>query len=60
MLRARKARREEPLDPHVPDPIVCPIGGGDPEHEALDRLERLDETGALRVGRRSEPGGSLG
>lgn len=35
MLRARKARREEPLGPHVPDPIVSPIGGGDPEHEAL-------------------------
>jgi RNA polymerase sigma factor (sigma-70 family) len=35
MLRARKARREEPLGPHVPDPIVSPIEGGDPEHEAL-------------------------
>jgi len=35
MLRARKARREEPLGPHVPDPIVSSIGGGDPEHEAL-------------------------
>jgi len=35
MLRARTARREEPLGPHVPDPIVSPIEGGDPEHEAL-------------------------
>ena len=35
MLRARKARREEPLGPHVPDPIVSPVDGGDPEHEAL-------------------------
>lgn len=35
MLRARRARREEPLGPHVPDPIVSPIEGGDPEHEAL-------------------------
>lgn len=35
MLRARQARREEPLGPHVPDPIVSPIEGGDPEHEAL-------------------------
>ena len=35
MLRARKARREEPLGPNVPDPIVSPIEGGDPEHEAL-------------------------
>lgn len=35
MLRARKARREEPLGPHVPDPIVSPAEGGDPEHETL-------------------------
>lgn len=35
MLRARKARREEPLGPHVPDPILSPVAGGDPEHEAL-------------------------
>ncbi|MGN6795604.1 MAG: sigma factor, partial [Streptosporangiaceae bacterium] len=35
MLRARKARQEEPLGPHVPDPIVSPIEGGDPEHEVL-------------------------
>ncbi len=35
MLRARRARREEPLGPHVPDPIVSPAEGEDPEHEAL-------------------------
>jgi RNA polymerase sigma factor (sigma-70 family) len=35
MLRARQARREEPLGPYVPDPIVSPVEGGDPEHEAL-------------------------
>jgi RNA polymerase sigma-70 factor, ECF subfamily len=35
MLRARQARREEPLGPHVPDPIVSPVDGGDPEHETL-------------------------
>jgi RNA polymerase sigma-70 factor (ECF subfamily) len=35
MLRARKARREEPLGPQVPDPIVSPVEGGDPEHEVL-------------------------
>jgi RNA polymerase sigma factor (sigma-70 family) len=35
MLRARKTRREQPLDVHVPDPIVDPAGGTDPEHEAL-------------------------
>jgi RNA polymerase sigma factor (sigma-70 family) len=35
MLRARKTRREQPLDAHVPDPIVDPADGIDPEHEAL-------------------------
>jgi RNA polymerase sigma-70 factor (ECF subfamily) len=36
MLRSRNARREQPLDVvHMPDPIVDPIDGTDPEHEAL-------------------------
>src|ERR1700754_1587266 len=35
MLRSRNTRREQPLDIHVPDPIVDPIDGTDPEHEAL-------------------------
>ena len=35
MLRARKSRREEPGDTHVPDPIVDREGGIDPEHEVL-------------------------
>jgi RNA polymerase sigma-70 factor (ECF subfamily) len=35
MLRTRNSRREQPLDIHVPDPIVEPIDGTDPEHEAL-------------------------
>jgi RNA polymerase sigma-70 factor, ECF subfamily len=35
VLRARKIRREQPLDVHVPDPIVDPADGIDPEHEAL-------------------------
>ena len=35
MLRARKAKREEPMDGRVPDPIVSPQEGTDPEHEAL-------------------------
>jgi RNA polymerase sigma-70 factor (ECF subfamily) len=35
MLRSRKARREQPLDVHVPDPIVAPVDGTNPEHEAL-------------------------
>jgi RNA polymerase sigma factor (sigma-70 family) len=36
MLRSRKSRREEPLDaPHVPEPIISPVDGVDPESEAL-------------------------
>jgi RNA polymerase sigma factor (sigma-70 family) len=35
MLRSRKMRREEPLDAHLPDPIVDRADGIDPEHEAL-------------------------
>lgn len=34
-LRARNTRRERPLDVHVPDPIIDPADGTDPEHEAL-------------------------
>src|ERR1700744_4116809 len=34
-LRSRTARREEPLDVYVPDPVVSAPAGGDPEHEAL-------------------------
>jgi RNA polymerase sigma-70 factor (ECF subfamily) len=35
MLRSRKTRREASLDTHVPDPIVSPAAGIDPEQEAL-------------------------
>jgi RNA polymerase sigma-70 factor (ECF subfamily) len=35
MLRSRDNRREEPLDVRVPDPIVGPEPGVDPEHEAV-------------------------
>jgi RNA polymerase sigma-70 factor (ECF subfamily) len=35
MLRSRGTRRETPLDVHVPDPIIDPADGTDPEHEAL-------------------------
>src|ERR687897_3836786 len=35
MLRSRKRRGEEPLDAHLPDPIVDRAEGIDPEHEAL-------------------------
>src|SRR5436309_1015366 len=34
-LRSRKARREEPLEVRMPDPIVSRADGMDPEHEAL-------------------------
>ena len=35
MLRSRKAKREEPLDVHVPEPIVSGRDGLQPEQEAL-------------------------
>ena len=35
MLRSRTTRREQPLDTHLPDPVVDPPDGTDPEHEAL-------------------------
>ena len=35
MLRSRKSRHEEPLGPHVPEPLVSHADRVDPEHEAL-------------------------
>src|SRR5919201_293103 len=35
MLRVRTARREDPLEQHLPDPIVSREDGGDPEEQAL-------------------------
>jgi RNA polymerase sigma factor (sigma-70 family) len=35
ILRSRRTRREDPLGPHMPDVILDPPGGTDPEHEAL-------------------------
>jgi RNA polymerase sigma factor (sigma-70 family) len=35
MLRSRQTRREEPFGPYVPEPIIDPVAGVDPEHEAL-------------------------
>src|SRR5712692_4597568 len=35
MLRSRQSRRERPVGPHVPEPIVDRADGTDPEHEAL-------------------------
>jgi RNA polymerase sigma factor (sigma-70 family) len=34
-LRSRAARREEPIGPHLPDPIVSALDGVNPEDEAL-------------------------
>jgi RNA polymerase sigma-70 factor (ECF subfamily) len=35
LLRSRRARRETAIDVHLPDPIVGPEAGIDPEHELL-------------------------
>ena len=35
MLRSRNVRREEPLDAHLPDPVIGPDGQLQPEDEAL-------------------------
>jgi RNA polymerase sigma factor (sigma-70 family) len=35
MLRSRASRREQPIDVRVPEPIIDPADGTDPEHEAL-------------------------
>ena len=34
-LRTRRSRREDPLEAHVPDPIITLEGVDDPEHQAL-------------------------
>jgi RNA polymerase sigma-70 factor (ECF subfamily) len=41
MLRARNARRAEPFDAHLPDPIVDRADGVATEHEALTPAERF-------------------
>jgi RNA polymerase sigma-70 factor, ECF subfamily len=35
MLRSRRTRLEEPWGPRIPEPIIDPADGTDPEHEAL-------------------------
>ena len=35
MLRSRKTRREAPFETHLPDPVLSPEAGIDPEQEAL-------------------------
>jgi len=41
LLRSRRARGEEPLDTHVPDPVVTALDDHDPEQQAL----RADSVG---------------
>jgi RNA polymerase sigma-70 factor (ECF subfamily) len=35
VLRSRTARREEPMGVHVPDPVISPADGTNPEEQAL-------------------------
>ncbi|MET9241601.1 sigma-70 family RNA polymerase sigma factor [Nonomuraea sp. NPDC003709] len=35
MLRTRTSRREDPLEQRLPDPVISPEDGGDPEQQAL-------------------------
>src|SRR3954452_4488709 len=35
MLRARRTRREQPIEVYLPDPVLDPVDGSNPEHEAL-------------------------
>jgi len=35
LLRSRTRRRAEPLEVQVPDPIISPESGADPEHQAI-------------------------
>jgi hypothetical protein len=35
MLRSRTTRREDPLGPRTPDPIITRQGSTDPEHQVL-------------------------
>lgn len=35
LLRSRKSRREDPLEVHLPDPVIGREDGHDPEHQAL-------------------------
>src|SRR4051794_39855170 len=44
MLRPRSTRREQPLDTHLPDPIIDSTDGPDTEHEAL-----LADSGGLAL-----------
>jgi hypothetical protein len=55
MLRSRTTRREVPLGVQIPDPIVDPADGADPEHEAL-----LADSGAEAVASQAQAYSRLG
>ena len=58
MLRARTARREEPLAPEMPEPVVSPDDAANPEHAAV--LAELGRGRAARGARHAEPGRTPG
>jgi hypothetical protein len=57
ILRSRRTRPEVPLDPHVPDPVVSPEAGVEPEDEAL--LAVLDPELVLRSDHGTLPGSAV-
>ena len=54
VLRSRQARRQDALDPRVPDPVVMREDAVDPEEEALAR--RFGGDGPPRGARHARPG----
>jgi RNA polymerase sigma factor (sigma-70 family) len=44
-LRARAARREEPLDTSVPDPVIRPVSAPDPASDPVSAAELSDAVG---------------
>ena len=58
VLRSRTTRREDPLDPHVPDPIVRVEGTLDPEEEAM--LADAVGVALARGARDAHPRGAVG
>jgi RNA polymerase sigma-70 factor, ECF subfamily len=51
MLRARRSKREEPFDTHVPDPIIARADADEPYHEA----ELADSVGLVAARRARDP-----
>ena len=51
-LRSRNARREEPLDAHVPDPVITRADGPDPSNPSTRRTPRIRRCWPTRSGSR--------